>query len=84
MSDDLVERLRECSPYGLGLIDAQRTESADRIEAQAALIAELDAALALVTDDETPFHMAYNAAKTARAKVQAAEAWPMPKAVQNG
>jgi hypothetical protein len=55
-----------------------------RIEAQAALIAELDAALALVTDDETPFHMAYNAAKTARAKVQAAEAWPMPKAVQNG
>jgi hypothetical protein len=45
MTDELVKRLRECSPYGLGLIDVQREEAADSIEAQAALIEELVAAL---------------------------------------
>jgi hypothetical protein len=50
MTDELVKRLRECSPYGLGLIDVQREEAADRIEAQAALIKELVEALDGATD----------------------------------
>jgi hypothetical protein len=52
MTDELVKRLRECSPYGLGLIDVQREEAADRIETQAALIKELVGALERVHDEQ--------------------------------
>ena len=55
----------------------------EKINTYEALIDELDDVLALITDDETPFHLAYNAARAARAKIQAANGRPMGRAVRS-
>lgn len=63
MSDDLAERLRASTNYD------DRSDAADLIEAQAARIAELEAALQRIIENEDQFRMTC-AAVIARAALE--------------